>query len=43
MRRALKLTRRGALGVVGSLLTGALLGGCGGGSDYLAPSVPSDD
>lgn len=33
MRRALKLTRRGALGVVGSVLTSALLDGCGGGSD----------
>lgn len=36
MRRALKFTRRGALGVVGSLLTGALLGGCGGGSDTIS-------
>jgi len=33
VRAALKLTRRGALGAVGSLLTGALLDGCGGGSD----------
>ena len=35
---ALKLTRRGVLGVVGGILTGALLDGCGGGSDTSSAS-----
>jgi hypothetical protein len=38
MRPAFKLTRRGALGIAGSVLTSALLEGCGGGSD--ASSAP---
>jgi hypothetical protein len=41
VRAALKLTRRSALGVVGSIMTSALLDACGGGSD--TSSAPASE